>query len=306
MSVSDSHILNPLWFTEVKRDVFSQNGEDGIVEKIFELIGTTNSFAIECGALNGVKDSGTRNLTINHDWKALLIEGDETPFEKLVQNYKENASVNCVNAFITFTGETALDGLFEKFNVPQVPDLFVLDIDGNEYHVWEALTKFSPRVMVVEFNPTIPNDVEFIQPKDMSVQQGSSLLALTKLATQKGYTLVAVTYVNAFFVKTSEAEPFVQLSGTVDTVRPHNPHETKLFQLYDGTLKISGNTQLLWHKKPIDEEKLQVLSKSERVFLNGINSNAFVRNLKHKARKSSLYPLIRWARQHPVVRSIIK
>ena len=298
--------IDQLWFNTVKKDVFSQNGEDGIVEKIFELIGTTNTFAIECGALNGVKDSGTRNLTLNHGWSGLLIEGDQTPFEKLVQNYKDNSKVTCVHAFISFAGPDALDALFQRYGVPESPDLFVLDIDGNEYHVWESLVAYKPRVMVVEFNPTIPNDVTFIQPRDMSIQQGSSLLALTTLAARKGYKLVAVTYVNAFFVRIEDAEPFSHISGEVECIRPENPYETKLFQLYDGTLKISGNTQLLWHKKPIDEEKLQVLSKSERVFLNGINSNSFVRSLKYTARKSRLYPIIRWARQHPVLRSILK
>ena len=53
---------------------------------------------------------------------------------------------------------------------------------------------------MVEFNPTIPADVEFVQPRDIKINQGS-LLSLTKLGQEKGYELVAALDLNAFFVK---------------------------------------------------------------------------------------------------------
>lgn len=294
------------WFESCKKDYYSQNGEDGILEQIFASISHKNKFVVECGALNGVKDSNARHLIAEMGWSGLLIEADLTAFEKLTNNYKDYSKAKCANRFVSFEEDNTFDAIFKEYDVPQDFDLFVLDIDGNEYHVWEAMTAFRPRVMVVEFNPTVPNSVSFVQPKDMSIQQGSSLRALKELGERKGYQIVALTDYNVFFVRKDDTEPFSCLSSDLDVLRPDNPFETKLFQLYDGTLKIAGNKNLVWHQKPIDEEKLQVLPRSQRIFLNGLNSNQAVRNLKHIVRKTPIYSVVKFVRKNPLIRRIIK
>lgn len=295
------------WFREYEKDIFSKQGEDGILEKLFKVIGTKNNFSIECGALNGIHDSCVRNLIVNENWSGLLIEGDESAFEALKENYSKYNKAKCIHAFISFKGPYSVDTLFEKHEVPLDPDLFVLDIDGNEYHIWESMCTYRPRVMVIEFNPTIPNEVSFIQPKNMNIQQGSSLKALYELGLKKGYELVAVTDLNAFFVdKNIDREFFKDYETELDTLRPNNPFETKLYQLYDGTLKISGYDSLFWHKKKIDENKLQVLNRSERIFPNGINSNATIRKIKYLVRKTPLYPIVIALRKNSIFRRLIK
>jgi len=245
-------------------------------------------------------------LVTKQNWKALLIEGDPTAFAVMKDNYSANSDVVCLNSFVSFEGENTFDILLAKNNVPKEFDLFILDIDGNEYHVWESIKMFKPRVIVVEFNPTIPNEINFVQPRDMSVQQGSSLRAIVRIGEQLGYRVVAVTNVNAFFVREDIAQAFRHLDNSLNIIRADNPFETKLFQLYDGTLKISGNQKLVWHKLQIDEEKLQVLPKSRRVYLNGINSNDSIRKLKYVVRKIPIvYPFILLLRKIPFFRNLM-
>lgn len=301
-----NQLENYLWFEKYKENNTSQHGEDGIIEKIFSLIETNNRFIVECGAADGVKNSNAFSLISKKNWTGLLIEGDRTIYEKLKKNYNSFNSVQCVNSFVSFEGEESFDSIFSDNRVPEEFDLLILDIDGNEYHVWESMKKFRPRVVVVEFNQTIPNDIDFVQPKDMSVQQGSSLKSLVRLGGSLGYRLVAVTDINAFFVSEKDAAPFMHLNNDIDTLRPFNPYETKIFQLYDGTLKISGNKKLIWHKVEIDEEKLQVLSKNKRVYLNGISSSTLVRKIKYSIRNIPLlYSLVKEFRKIPFFKKIM-
>lgn len=291
------------WYSN--SNVYSQNGEDGIIKDIFDKISTRNKFVVECGALNGIHDSNARIL-IEQGWGGLMIEADKTAYEKLVFNYKNFGKVSCLNRFISFEGQNSFDSIFEQNSVPNDLDLFILDIDGNEYHVWEGIKNYRPRVVVIEFNPTIPNEVEFIQPRDMSIQQGSSLLSLKKLGDEKQYRLVAVTDVNGIFVRAEDSLLFEDYENNLSLLRSNNEYETKLFQLYDGTLKISGNKRLIWHDMPILEHKLQVLSKKERFFRNGISEKSYVRTIKHFFRNTPIYPLIKKLRRINFFRRILR
>jgi len=297
-------IENNLDFSNKKKE-FSQCGEERICSELFKQIGITNKYGIECGALDGVHGSNLRQFILD-GWSALLIEADGSAFERLSKNYASYEKVQCVNTFISFSGEHTIDILFEKFGVPKDCDLFVLDIDGNEYHIWDSMEKYRPRLMVIEFNPTIPNEVSFVQPRDMRIQQGSSLRALSELAEKKDYMLVALTAMNAFFVRKTDAEAFKGLDNNLEKLRPTNLYETKLYQLYDGTLKISGNKKLIWNKLMIEEDMIQVLPKNKRFFSNGVSHKAWVRSIKHKLRNTSIYPLIRKIRKINFFRRIMQ
>jgi hypothetical protein len=277
---------------EYKSDVTSQGGEDGIIAEIFRRIGATNKWCVEFGASNGMHDSNTYNLITNEGWSAVLIEADKTYFEKLQELYASNSKVFCFNEFVSFEGGHSLDSIFARTHIPKDFDLLSIDIDSTDYHIWKSLKEYAPRVVVIEYNPTIPNDVEFVQPQDPQVFQGSSLLSTTLLGKEKGYELVAVNETNAFFVR----EELFALCGVEDNslevLHSDATYQTKLFQLYDGTLVISGYDQLFWHKIPIDTEKLQVLPKHKRIYPANIPSGEFVRELKYRVRKWPIYPLL--------------
>jgi len=149
-------------------------------------------------------------------------------------------------------------------------DLIVIDIDGADYHVFDSMVKHRAKVVMIEFNPTIPNNIVFIQPRDINIQQGNSLRALIELAQSKDYELVCTTTYNAIFVDRYYFEhAFKHKMPSPDNSidKMHDvPMETQLFQLYDGTLKIEGCKKLVWHKVKIDESKIQVLPPDKRSF----------------------------------------
>ena len=278
-------------------NVTSEHGEDGVIKRIFEIIGTESRSCVELGALNGVHGSNVWQLVKKEGWSGVLIEADRTYFEKLQQEFADTQIAECINAFVSFEGPTSLDNLLAKTNLPKHFDLFSLDIDGNEYHLWDSLKKYRPRVMLVEFNPSIPNDVVFIQPRDMSLFQGSSLMAFVELGKRKGYELVAANETNAFFVMKELFPKFGIADNSIDTLHTDHRYETKLFQLYDGTLKLAGNTKLLWHNLPIDEGKLQVLPASERQYPARISESSMVRKLKYWVRTLPFYSFVQKIRK---------
>ena len=121
--------------------------------------------------------------------------------------------------------------------------------------------------MVIEFNFTIPNDIYFVQDPDPELHHGASLLALIELGRDKGYELVAATYTNALFVEADNFAKFDIADNGIDAMFTPGPLESKLFQLYDGTLVLAGCDKLVYRAgMPIDQEDIQVLPKALRGF----------------------------------------
>ena len=176
-------------------------------------------------------------------------------------NKKEKTNYKDFDQLIDSLGICVKDNLF---------DLIVIDIDGNDYHVFDAMTKYHSKVIMIEFNPTIPNNIIYVQSRDMSIQRGSSLLAIIELARHKGYELVSTTTYNAIFVKRHYFENVLKQrmpSPDNSIYKMHDvPMRTQMFQLYDGTIKIAGCKKLIWHKIKINEEKLQMIPRDKRKF----------------------------------------
>jgi hypothetical protein len=185
---------------DYRKRVFSQTIEDGIIQGIFENIGTSNKYFIEFGAWDGVRFSNTANLRINEGWDGLLLEGNKDKADKL--EYVKHAFLTAEN----------INDHFEKHQVPKSFDLLSIDLDGNDYWIWKAIdeNRFRPRVVVVEFNCNFPNQKESkaikYQPElDSTIPSinyyGASIPAFKKLAKSKGYSLIfRVNNHNLFFV----------------------------------------------------------------------------------------------------------
>jgi hypothetical protein len=155
---------------------------------------------------------------------------------------------------VGWDGPTRLDELLETTSIPTSFDLLSVDIDGNDYHVWAASERYSPRVVVVEFNPTIPNGISFVQPADPQVNQGSSLDALVELATRKGYELAGSTEFNAFFVR-SDVSPRLGIADrSVAALRTDTSWQTQIFFGFDGHAFLRGGKALYWHGVPPPRE----------------------------------------------------
>lgn len=247
------------WLLDFKSDKYSQMGEDGIIEKILKTVPGNDKWCVEFGAWDGKYLSNARNLIENQKYSAILIEASKTKFKELENNYTKNPKVITLNQFVGFEKKDNLDQILTKTSIPTDFDFLSIDIDGNDYHVWKAMKKYQPKVICIEFNPTIPTEVKFVQKADNSVNQGSSLLSLVELGKEKGYELVAVLSVNAFFVKSEHYSLFQIEDNHPEILRTNLDFVTYLFSGYDGQVFLQGLRKLPWHGIPLNEVKVQVL-----------------------------------------------
>jgi len=176
-----------------EQKVYSQNGEDGIIIMIFKKIGTLNKFCVEFGVGDG-RENNTRYLIERKGWTFLNMDCSHT------------APPSAKKEFITADN---INDLFEKYMVPNEFDLLSIDIDSNDYWVWKAIKNYSPRVVVIEYNASIPPDQAKAIEYDPNAEWdgtdyfGASLLALEKLGKEKGYSLIGCESkgINAFFIR---------------------------------------------------------------------------------------------------------
>lgn len=186
------------------RDRWSQFGEDGIVEHIFSKIGTTSKQCVEFGAGDGLSCSSTAHLWRALGWKSLLVEPDPERFEKLVDNTRE-FDAELKRSFVTPKGKTSIGSIAKSVGMADI-DYMSIDVDGDDYAIFKSLS-VRPRVICVEFNPTIPPHIELHQTAIGDVM-GASLAAFIRLGRSMSYEFIGATYCNAFFVDAELAEPF--------------------------------------------------------------------------------------------------
>ncbi len=191
-------------FEQYERNVRSEYGEDGVIEKIFEVIEPTTRFAVEFGAADGAFLSNTANLIVNHNWSALLIEGLHAYAEVLHENYKHLPRVKTLEAWV-FPGNIEI--LFEENGVPEDFDFLVIDIDSNDYYVWKVIENFRPKVVQIEINPYFPPpqlmviDFHAMNFWDETDYFGASIESMIRLGKKKGYEPIYSTGgFNLFFV----------------------------------------------------------------------------------------------------------
>lgn len=261
----------PAWLLDCARSVYSQSGEDGVIERILQTLPETDRWCVEFGAWDGKYLSNTRNLIENAGYSAVMIEANEKKFAQLKESYASNENVITVNAFVGFTESDGLDAILAGLGIPSDFDFLSIDVDGNDYHIWQAVSRYRPKTVCIEFNPTIATGVRFVQRADRSVNHGSSLSSLVDLAQQKGYRLVSVLPVNAFFVDAKYFSHFGIDDNRPETLRKDTRHVTHLFCGYDGTVFLQGNRQLPWHGIPIEESAVQVLPKFLRRHADSYN-----------------------------------
>ncbi len=246
------------WLLNHASNVSSQFGEDGVIAKALELLPERNHWCIEFGAWDGKKYSNTYNLITAHGYKGVLIEADAARFRDLQRTHDAQKNI-LINAAVGFTEQDSLETLLRGHSVPDDPDLLSIDIDGNDYHVWAATKKLRPKLVVIEFNPTISNSVRFIQEQHNDVTQGSSPEALVELARNKGYELICVTMCNLIFVESRYFSLFNIHDNSLAVMRDDSqiPH---LFFGFDGHVFLHGDTSLTWNPRvTLRESRVQAL-----------------------------------------------
>ena len=256
-SITDTSSKNDVWLAGHARNVTSQYGEDGIIEKVLNVIGVNDKWCVEFGSWDGKACSNTYYLITEKGYSAVLIEGNPKRYKDLLKTFAEDDRVIALNTIVGFGREDGLDSILRETAIPTDFDLLSIDIDGNDYHVWEAIRDYKPKVVVIEFNPTIPATVEFVQPADKRLQQGSSLLSITKLANSKGYELVCTTATNAIYVDVRFFKLFGIKDNSVRRMMTDESYITHIFSGYDGTVFVRGCGVIPWQGIAYKESRVQ-------------------------------------------------
>ena len=131
----------------------SQCGEDGIIAAIFEHIGIRQGVALEFGASDGIHFSNT-NALVRRGWRVILIEGRAERFAKLRESMSRYPNVTTLDTWVTPVGESSLDAILAREGIAEL-DFLSVDINGDDYHMLATL-KAKPKLICVEFNPTMP------------------------------------------------------------------------------------------------------------------------------------------------------
>ena len=230
----------------------SQWGEDGILHYIFAEVGRDSRTFVEFGIQSG-RECNAAHLALSEGWSGLFIEGDPR-FAASAREYYAmmlgpNASrVQVVNSFITVEN---INRVLSEAHVEGTLDLLSIDIDGNDYWVWEAISVVQPRVVAIEYNGafgpvqalTIPYNPDFQRSSlGNGMYYGASLAALAKLGSRKQYSLVGCgsNGINAFFVRRDLVGSRLREISVKDAFRPHFglSRELTLEQQFDLVRKL--------------------------------------------------------------------
>lgn len=273
-------------YVDYKKNYYSQNGEDGLIEFFLRKMGISKGYFVEFGAWDGFHLSNCANLAKN-GWAGCFIEGDSIRFKELQNNYTDVDNIAVVNSFVEKIGDFSLDSILDSINAPRTIDVLSIDIDGDEYGVWNSFCNHDVNLVVVEFNPTIPANLIVIQEPEDGLNFSSSLAAFWELAENKGYKLVAATDWNAFFITQNACDvfsiPFYKPWELKDT-----SCETFFFQGQNGQIRIAGNKSLLWHGVKINEDNLQHLPKELREIPTGQSPEYFEKLQQYKMKHSNI------------------
>lgn len=252
--------------------VFSQWGEDGLLQFLISNIQFCNNKFIEFG-VEDYTESNTRFLVSNNQWTGLVIEADANLVEKIKKDtIYWSSNIKAVNHFIT---KDNINEIIEKNGFAGDIGILSIDIDGNDYWIFKAINIVNPDLIIIEYNSHFGNKLPLSTPYDDSfvrskkhfsnIYYGASIRALNDLANEKGYSLIASNNVgnNLFFLKNNLIEDLKVLS-VEEAFTKAVFRETKK---PDGTLSYLGYDESV---KIISDLELINTKTNEKVFLKDI------------------------------------
>jgi hypothetical protein len=195
---AEERIADMTTLSAYRRNIYSQNGEDGVLEEILRRLQIHTGSFVEFGAWDGRHLSNTYHL-LEQGWSGVYIEADGRKFQDLEKNMKPFAErIQLINAYVEPSGAGTLDALLASTRVQRDFEVLSIDIDSYDWHVWQSLRDYSPAVVVIEINSSVP--VGIYQTHRGEAVKGSSFSSTVDLGTKKGYTLVCHTG-NLMFVR---------------------------------------------------------------------------------------------------------
>jgi len=203
--------------SDIEFGVFSQWGEDGIIDWLVHHYGEMPRSFVEFGVENYV-ESNTRFLLQNRHWRGLVIDGSDEHVAYIRQD--EISWKHDLTAVARFITTDNINDIIASSGFAGDIGILSVDIDGNDYWVWEAISTVKPHIVIAEYNSTfgdihpltIPYRPDFhrsiVDPSN--IYYGASIRALEHLAVKRGYAMVGCNGAgsNAFFVRGDRADRF--------------------------------------------------------------------------------------------------
>ena len=196
--------------SEAEFKVFSQWGDDGIIQHLIQNVAISNTIFVEFGVEN-YTESNTRFLLMNDNWKGLIIDGSDKHMKRVrSENLYWRHDLTAVTAFVT---RDNINSLLSSNGISGPIGILSIDIDGNDYWVWEKIEVVDPDIVIVEYNSvfgpdhavTIPYSSDFYRSNAhfSNLYWGASLKALVFLGEKKGFHFIGCNQNgnNAYFVK---------------------------------------------------------------------------------------------------------
>ncbi len=207
-------------------EVFSEGGEDGIIQEIFHRIGTTNRRFVEFGASDG--NQNNTHFLLYQGWSGLWMEAIPNRIANLRRVFAKALDAGVLSVRHTKVTVANVNDLIRSADITGEIDLLSIDIDNQDYHVCRAINVISPRVIVIECNSTFPPPAEWVVPfeaegKREGFLSGASLASMTKMMAGKGYVLVGteISGTNAFYVRNDLVQDRFVHAGDVHSL--YNP-----------------------------------------------------------------------------------
>ncbi len=221
-----TNILNESRFQNKKNllnhgyKIFSQQDEDGIIDEIFNRIGSGSKKFVEMGLETGI-ECNTTNLLFQ-DWSGLWIESNKKNVESIRKNFSNflKKSLKVHSEKISTSNVNQI--LSRYFEPGSEIDLLSIDIGVHTYHVLEKISTINPRVIVTEYNAKYGPIIDWFVDYDPNAEWdnsdyfGASLYSFEKMMKKKDYYLVGcnVTGVNAFFVRKDQLQEKFEENST--------------------------------------------------------------------------------------------
>tara|TARA_B100000767_G_scaffold267637_1_gene286651 strand:+ start:90 stop:947 length:858 start_codon:yes stop_codon:yes gene_type:complete len=175
---------------------YSQHQEDKFLLNIFIKKKEKNCFFFEFGAWDGIHLSNCR-LLYENNWSGCFVELDQKKYKELENNYKKDQNIITLNEKIDYKLNN-INKLILENNIKKI-DVMSIDVDGADLLIWKSLNVLEPKVIIIEYNGTIPFDTNFEDNTDRNI--GSSYLAIDNYAKSKNYELIKATIGNLIFIK---------------------------------------------------------------------------------------------------------